>query len=585
MSTNDVDPFLLEVLKNGLDTIADEMALVTMKTAYSGIVRDSMDFSTAVCDAEGQTLAQGLTTAMHLGSFYDAMRCLITTQKGNIFPDDVFIFNDPYVAAGQHLPDIYIIKPIFYEDRLVAWATTIAHHSDVGGIVPGSNALGAVEIYQEGIRIPILKFMDRGKPVDPVWQIVALNVRLPDLLMGDLQAQMAACTACERNMTDLFRRYGREKMTEYFGHLHDYAERLARAEIRDIPDGTYEFTDHIDGLGKKPVPIVLKVKVIVAGDGVTIDWTGSSAQVKGGINSPLPFTKACAYTAMRSIMTADVPNCFGYTRAIKVVAPEGSVMNPTMPFPCGARGITGYRMIDCQFGALAKAVPHKVTADNMGGSTLPTIAGYSNGKPYVFCETFMGTWGAAEAHDGQEGVPHMGANQSNVPVEMIESGYPLRIVRYGFVPDTGGAGKYRGGLSIVREFEMLGDDAVLNVRSDKRRFPPHGLFGGEDGTPSLNYLTHKGKDRLLPALLMETEPMMKGDRFRAVLAGGGGYGHPFERDPELVRNDVREEKITIAYARKHYGVAIKKGRFAVDVAATKKLRARHNKRKVPIAAE
>ena len=166
MSRNDVDPFLLEVLKNGLDTIADEMALVLMKTAYSGIVRDSMDFSTAVCDAEGQTLAQGLTTAMHLGSFYDAMRCLITTQAGNIFPDDVFIFNDPYVAAGQHLPDIYIIKPIFYEDQLVAWATTIAHHSDVGGIVPGSNALGAVEIYQEGIRIPIVKFMERGKPVD-----------------------------------------------------------------------------------------------------------------------------------------------------------------------------------------------------------------------------------------------------------------------------------------------------------------------------------------------------------------------------------------------------------------------------------
>jgi N-methylhydantoinase B len=573
MSSNDVDPFLLEVLKNGLDTVADEMALVLMKTAYSGIVRDSMDFSTAVCDSEGRTLAQGLTTAMHLGSFYDAMRALITTQTGNIFPDDIFIFNDPYVAAGQHLPDIYIIKPIFFEERLVAWATTIAHHSDVGGIVPGSNALGAVEIYQEGIRIPIVKFMDRGRPVDPVWQIVALNVRLPDLLMGDLQAQMAACTACERNMTDLFRRYGRETMTAYFGHLHDYAERLARAEIRDIPDGTYEFTDHIDGLGKKPVPIVLKVKVIVAGDGVTIDWTGSSEQVKG-----------CAYTAMRSIMTADVPNCFGYTRAIKVVAPEGSVMNPTLPYPCGARGITGYRMIDCQFGALAQAVPGKVTADNMGGSTLPTIAGWVDGKPYVFCETFMGTWGAAQAHDGQEGVPHMGANQSNVPVEMIETGYPLRIVRYGFLPDTGGAGKFRGGVSIVREFEMLADDAVLNVRSDKRKFPPHGLFGGEPGTPSLNYLAHNGKDRLLPALLMETEPMMRGDRFRAILAGGGGYGDPFERDPELVRADVSEEKITAGYARKHYGVVIKaRPGFAIDKAATKKLRNRPRKRKVPVA--
>jgi len=585
MSRNEFDPFLLEVLKNGLDTIADEMALVLMKTAYSGIVRDSMDFSTAVCDAHGQTLAQGLTTAMHLGSFYDAMNCLITTQAGNIFPGDVFIFNDPYVSAGQHLPDIYIIKPIFFEDHLVAWATTIAHHSDVGGIVPGSNALGAVEIYQEGIRIPILKFIDRGTPVDAIWQLIALNVRLPDLLLGDLQAQVVSCTACERNMTDLFRRYGRETMTSYFAHLHDYAERLARAEIRDIPDGVYEFTDHIDGLGKEPVPVIIKVKMTIAGDSVTIDWTGSAAQVKGGINSPLPFTKACAYTAMRSIMTADVPNCFGYTRAIKVIAPEGSVMNPTMPYPCGARGITGYRMIDCQFGALAQAVPDRVTADSMGGSTLPTIAGWVKGQPFVFCETFMGTWGAARDHDGQEGVPHMGANQSNVPVEMIESTYPLRIVQYGFVPDTGGAGKFRGGLSIAREFELLADEGVLNVRSDKRKYPPHGLFGGKEGTPSLNYLIHEGKEQLLPALLTDTEPMLKGDRYRAILAGGGGYGDPIERDPELVRADVTEEKISPAYAREHYGVVIKSGAaFTVDAAETKKLRGRNATKDVVAAA-
>ncbi|MBI1777129.1 MAG: hydantoinase B/oxoprolinase family protein [Proteobacteria bacterium] len=579
MRNNDVDPFLLEVLKNGLDTVADEMALILMKTAYSGIVRDSMDFSTAVCDAEGQTLAQGLTTAMHLGSFYDAMRCLITTQKGNIFPDDVFIFNDPYASAGQHLPDIYIIKPIYYEDRLVAWATTIAHHCDVGGIVPGSNALGATEIYQEGIRIPILKFMERGKPNDSVWKLIQLNVRLPDLLMGDLQAQMASCTACERNMTELFRRYGSATMTAYFGHLHGYAERLARAEIRDIPDGVYEFTDHIDGLGKKPVPIVIKVKVTIAGDSAIVDWTGSSAQVKGGINSPVPFTKACAYTALRSVMTADVPNCHGYTRAIKLVAPVGSIMNPTMPAPCGARGITGYRMIDCLFGALAKAVPERVTADNMGGSTLPTVGGWHEGKPFVFCETFLGTWGAAATHDGQEGVPHMGANQSNVPVEMIEAGYPLRVVQYGFVQDTGGPGTFRGGLSIVREFELLTDEAVLNVRSDKRKFLPHGLFGGKPGTPSLNYLTHDGKDTLLPALLMETEPMYRGDRFRAILAGGGGYGEPLERDPERVLNDVSEEKISIAYARKHYAVVINPGiQPSLDIAATRRLRARRQQR-------
>ena len=231
-------------------------------------------------------------------------------------------------------------------------------------------------------------------------------------------------------------------------------------------------------------------------------------------------------------------------------------------------------------GALSQAVPDKVTADSMGGSTLPTIAGWHDGKPYVFCETFMGTWGAAQAHDGQEGVPHMGANQSNVPVEMIEAGYPLRIVRYGFVPDTGGAGKFRGGVSIVREFEMLGDDAVLNVRSDKRRFLPHGLFGGKPGTPSLNYLTHAGEDRLLPALLMETEPMQQGDRFRAILAGGGGYGDPEERDPELVLFDVSEEKLTIAYVREHYGVVIDPGlQPTLDEAATTQLRAERRARK------
>jgi N-methylhydantoinase B len=211
----------------------------------------------------------------------------------------------------------------------------------------------------------------------------------------------------------------------------------------------------------------------------------------------------------------------------------------------------------------------------MGGSTLPTIAGWHDGKPYVFCETFMGTWGAASTHDGQEGVPHMGANQSNVPIEMIEAGYPLRIVQYGYVPDTGGPGKFRGGLSIVREFEMLGDEGVLNIRSDKRKYPPHGLFGGKPGTPSLNYITHNGRDHLLPALLTETEPLKKGDRFRAILAGGGGYGQPDERDPELVFNDVAEEKITIAYAKLNYGVVIKPGtRPSLDQAATETLRSK-----------
>ena len=289
-------------------------------------------------------------------------------------------FNDPYLANGQHLPDIYIVKPIYDDAVLAGWSCTIAHHCDVGGIVAGSNALGATEIYQEGLRIPFLKFIAAGKPVRPIWDLIASNVRLPDKVMGDLQSQIAACATGERELIDLLARYGRETVMEYYDHLHDYAERLARAEFAEVPDGTYHFTDHIDGLGAQPEPVIFQLALTVDGDHVTADFTGSSPQVKGGINAPLPFTKASVYAALRSIMPEDVPNCHGYTRAIDVVVPAGTVLNPIMPAACGARGITGYRTIDCMFGALAQAVPNRVAADNSGGSTLPTISGWRDGK-------------------------------------------------------------------------------------------------------------------------------------------------------------------------------------------------------------
>ncbi len=572
---SDPDPFLLEVLKSAFDTVADDMALILMRTSYSGIVRDSMDFSTAICDAHGRTLAQGVTTPMHLGSFYDAMRKLMSDYDGRVGPDDVFIFNDPYTAAGQHLPDIYIIKPVFEGATLAGWATTVAHHSDVGGIVAGSNALGAAEIFAEGLRLPVIKLMEQGRLVQVVWDIIATNVRTPDKVFGDLKAQVAAATTGERELKELIARYGLETVSRYAEHLHDYAERLARAEFTDIADGVYRFTDHIDGLGAEPEELVLELAVTVDRDSVGVDWTGTSAQVEGGINSPFPFTKACAYTALRSIMPAEVPNCHGYTRAISVVAPAGTIVNPVPPAPCGARGITGYRMIDCLFGALAEAVPDRVTADNSGGSTLPTISGWRDGTPFVFCETFMGNGGATSSHDGQDGAPHVGANQCNVPVEMIESNYPLRIEQYGLVPDTGGPGRHRGGLSLVREYRILAEDAELNVRSDKRRHPPHGLFGGKEGAPSWNVINPGSEERILPVLLTVPERLRKGDVFRHLLPGAGGYGDPLEREPERVLDDVIAEKVSIARAAADYGVVILAGDPpALDAAATAELRRR-----------
>ncbi len=574
MQTN-IDPFQLEVIKNSFDAIADDMALTLMRTAHSGIVRDSLDFSTALCDAEGLTLAQGICTPMHMGSFYDAMRNLLRQYEGRIDPDDTFIFNDPFAAAAQHLPDIYIAMPIFAQGRMVAWATTVAHHSDVGGIVAGSNALGAEEIFQEGLRLPVVKFTERGRPNQALWDVIALNVRTPDKVMGDLQAQIASCKSGERELLALFDRYGVDTVLAYGTHLHDYAERLTRAEIREYPDGTYTFTDHIDGLGEEPEPVILKATVTIRGDEIAVDWTGSSMQVPGGINPSFPFTKASNYAAIRSTMDSEIPNCHGFTRPITVTAPEGSILNPRFPAPCGARGITGYRIIDCLFGALAHAVPDRVTADGNGGSTLPTIAGYQNGKAFVFCETFMGTWGATSRHDGQEGVPHMGANQSNVSIEMIERDYPIRMNRYGMVADTGGPGRFRGGLSLCREYEILSEDAILNVRSDKRRYLPHGLHGGREGTPSWNIINPGRDDRVLPVLMTEVQKLTRGDVFHHVMSSGGGFGDPLERDPEHVLKDVREEKVSLDHARAAYGVVVTRnaGTVALDAVATDGLRA------------
>lgn len=571
---NDTDPILLEVFRNAFEAAADQMALFLMRTAHSPIVRDAMDFSTALCDASGQNLAQGLTTPMHLGSFYDAMRHLLGQYQGRIAAGDVFIGNDPYLASGQHLPDIYVICPVFHGGTLCGWAATIAHHVDVGGIVPGSNSMSAVEIHQEGLRLPFLKLMDRGELNTTLMDIIAANVRVPDQVLGDIHAQIAACLAGERELLALLERYGVQTVIEYGEALQDYAERMARAAITAIPDGEYRFSDHIDGLGEQPVPIEFHVLLTVRGDEVWVDWTGTSAQVKGGINTPLSFCKSNVYAALRSVMPREVPNCHGYTRPIHVLAPEGSLLNARYPAPCGARGITGYRVVDCLFGALAQALPDRVAADGAGGSTLPSFSGWHQDRRFVFSECIMGTWGATSQHDGQEGVPHMASNQANVPVEMIEADYPIRIERYGFAPDTGGPGRYRGGLGVVREYRMLADEVFFGVRSDKSHYPPHGLQGGHAGASTQNQIRSAGMDRQLPSMPVQPITLQQGDVYRHVMAGGGGFGDPLQRDPEQVRSDVLDGKVSIGHAHDAYAVVLgPEPQRLIDVVATRELRA------------
>ena len=571
MLPRDIDPITFEVIRNGLDTLVDEMALTVMRTAHSGVVKDAMDYSTAFCDRNGQVVAQGLTIVCHLGSFPDAVASVIEKYGDTMAEGDVFILNDPYGSGGIHLPDIYVIQPVFVDGEPEGFAGVIAHHTDVGGIVPGSNSTDSTEIYQEGLRIPTLRLYDHGEPVEAMFTLLAANVRVPDKVLGDLRAQIAAARTGERGLVRLTDRYGAASVRRYMDVLIDHSEHLAREEIEALPDGTYRATGYIDADNVPDGPLVLQVAVTIDGDRVVADFEGSTSQMKAGINSPLPFTKAAVYGALRLLMDPGIPNSAGYTRLIDVRTPLASVVNPVLPAACGARGITGFRIMDTVLAALAQAVPDKVPADGEGGNTIISIGGHTTAGGFAYVDLFAGARGARPTGDGPDGVAHPAANISNTPVEIAEVESPVRIEEYGLLPDSGGAGKYRGALSEVRSVRFLADEALLQLRSDKRAHPPFGLQGGAPGSPSYNILNPGGDDeRLLTT--MGTASMRRGDLIRHELASGGGWGDPLERDPAMVLADFLDEKVTADHARQVYGVVIDPDAQQVDTEATKQLR-------------
>jgi N-methylhydantoinase B len=572
MTSNDsrIDPITLEIIKNGLSSIADEMALVLMRSAYSPVVRDSMDYSTALCDHEGSVIAQGLTLAVQLGAFPDAMHYLKKQYAGCMQPGDVFIMNDPYGAGGQHLPDIYVIKPLFWEGEVEGYACTMAHHSDVGGIAPGSVAIHATEVFQEGLRIPMLKLYEQGKSNETLFSIIEKNTRQPVQVMGDLRAQLAACSVAERSFAELLTRYGGRAVRPYLTAFMDQAERSMRDFIREIPNGSYKFEDWIDGLGDAPHPLKIAVCVTVLDDEIEVDFSGTSQQVQGAINCPIAMVRSSAYCAIRCVTNLDIPNCEGYMRPLRIIAPEGTLLNPLSPAACAARGVMGYRVFDAIMGALAQVLPDRVIAAGEGGPTLFAAGGYHNGKPFVLTEVMVGTWGARATKDGVEGISNPAANLSNQPVELIEAELPLQVVRYGLVRDSGGDGQRRGGLAFIREFRLLADEAVFTTRADRRDHPPYGFSGGLPGSASSNTLISGTRERVLPTMPMEAVKWGAGDLFRHVSAGGGGFGDPMARDPAHVLADVLDDKVSIERAEKVYGVVIE--REVVDETKTRTLR-------------
>lgn len=568
-----IDPITREIIHSALASAADEMAVGLYRTAYSTIVRDALDFSTSLCNGAGEQIAQGTTIPLHMGAVPFAMRGLFSRfSDDDIKPGDVFILNDPF-DGGMHIPDIFIVKPVFAGVRRIAFAVSTAHHLDLGGRVPGSSACDNTEIYHDGIRIPWLKLHHEGEPDEGIYSMIRANVRVPDMTIGDLRAQLAACHTGEMAVCDIVERYGADTFDQCTRELLDYTERLVRSEIAEWPDGESTFVDYMDSDGCGGERVRIQCTITVHGDSLTADLTGSSPQVAGAINSTLSYTTSAVGFCVRAVIKSTFQSTEGMFRPLNVVVARGSVLDGEMPAASSMRGVTGFRTVDAVMGALAGIVPERCMAASEGGNSLVIIGGQrkDNAGAYVYYELLSGTWGARPDQDGNDGLCNPSNVSANIPIEEAESNYPVRIERYGLVSDTGGAGRFRGGVAIEREWRLLEGDAKLTIRSDRRDHLPYGLKGGEAGRGSINVLHHADHEEILP--VMVSTSMRAGERIYHRQPGGGGYGHPFERDPEDVAADVKNGFVSVQKARTDYGVVIDEESGELDNTATRDARA------------
>ena len=565
------DPVTREIIKNALMSAADTMALTVVRTARSAVIKHGMDFSTALFNADGEQVAQGLTLAAHLGSMAPALEGVLNAFGDDVLPGDIFANNDPY-EGGSHLPDIFLFKPIFANDTLVGWSCCIGHQTDIGGRIAGGNACDNTEIYQEGLQIPPIKLYEEGVLNRAVWRILEKNVRVPEKVLGDVQALLAAVRFGERDLLRLVDEYGLEDIKSYMADILDTTERLTRAEISALPHGEWEFTDYIDNDGLDPEPIAIHARIKIEGDEVFVDFDGTSPQCRGSINPNFAYTKSNVYAAVKCLIDPAIQSNSGFFRPFKITAPEGCFVNPQHPAPVAARGMSGLRICHVLFGALAQALPGKVPGAWGGGEVGLSFGGYGRDrKAWVYLEfNNDGPRGGGPNMDGADGVACAVNNLANTPIESIEADQPLMVERYGLVPDTGGAGKYRGGLGMVRQFRLLADEATFQLRSDRHDFLPWGVEGGKPGTPTQNFLNPDTENRELPGKHLMT--LKKGDVYRLIQAGAGGYGDPLDRDVYAVLDDVRQEKLTAGYVRREYGVVIDQDSLALDLKATEELR-------------
>ncbi|MBI4189463.1 MAG: hydantoinase B/oxoprolinase family protein [Betaproteobacteria bacterium] len=556
---NALNAFRLEIVSHALNAITEEIQLTLLRSAYSHVVKEAQDASCAIFTAAGRIVTQPVVIPGQLGSMrFMLLEVLKAFPPATMRPGDVYILNDPY-RGGSHLPDIAVFRPIFYKDRLFAFAGCIIHYSDVGGMVPGSNPMNASEIYQEGLVIPPLKLCEDGDENTTLIEIIRANVRVPDIFMGDLRAQEGALLKGEQRLHDLLDRYGFDGVMKAMELLIEYSEKKAREAIKAIPNGFYEFTDYMDHDGvdlSKPVKI--HVRLEVQDERLCFDFTGTDAQVKGPLNAPLSKVWTTIFYCVRCVLPDDIPFNDGLTRVVEVHVPEGTLLNPRHPAAVNARSVTVNRVADAALGALALAVPKHIGAQSCGVPTGVSFGGVhpQTGRNFVFYESYCGGMGGSHTTDGADGVSTGSSNAMNIPVESIEIDYPIRMVRYELVPDSGGSGKFRGGLGLLREYEMLAENATVSVRGDRAQFAPRGLYQGGEGSFSSFFIQRAG-GRLEKIPSKFSGRVQRGERLRVTTPGGGGFGNASERDRAALVRDFLDGKITAEKTKTDYGIDIR----------------------------
>ena len=572
-----LDPITLGVIWGGLQSITVEVGTTVHRTAHSQQAREGQDFSVCLFDPEGRMVAQGPYSPGHMGAMsFAAKNAIAAFPVDALRPGDVVLFNSPHLGSG-HFPDFFMIQPAFEgsgdDGRLIGFAANILHHTDVGGMRPGSQAVeGVSDFFQEGLHIPPVKVWKGGEEQDGILAIILANTRMPESMLGDLRAQRNSLRVGELRLQELVQRHGHDTVQAAMVEIMSRTEAKVREAIRAIPDGVYPFEDFMDDYGPGTPPMRLVVTVTVRGDSILIDFDGTGPQTESGLNSYINYTRSYCYAAVKCLTDPSGPQNDGAFRPVRIEAPLGSFLNPRPPAGGGPRAVFCYRLFDAVVGALAPALPDRVTAAGSHFAN-PTFGGFDprRDRRTVVYELVLSGTAARPDRDGCEAMS-MAFNASNIPVESQEANLPVVIERFELCRDSAGAGRFRGGTGIRRDMRLLLRDGKLTNNTERQRFAPWGLFGGQPGQPGVTLL-NPGTPGERPIHSKASDTFEYGDVVSFQQPGAGGYGPPWERDPGAVLRDVVEDYVSIEGARRDYGVVIDPASLTVDETATRAARA------------